>query len=147
MPITPSPLVLINGFPQINGINVTADSTISISLASSAGVYAWNTVCVGTDELLTVATINGTLVINNANYSATFSTPNDSNAHAMIFSSTINNGVDVNGVIQPAYTTTFGVYIVTATLHNRVGAQNETVEGDSTYGWLTKLNPLIRSLG
>lgn len=142
---TPSPLVLINSTPQINGVNVAAGSTVTVALASSAGVYAWDLVCVGTDELTSPAAINGTIVINHSNNTATFTAPNYAGA-AVILKSIVNNGTDINGVPLPQYSSTSGVFVLSSTF-NRVGAQNETVEGDSIYGWISKLNPFIREVG
>jgi hypothetical protein len=139
----PSPLVLINSNPQINGVNVTASSTVTIALASNAGVSNWNVICLGTDELNTPAAVNATLVVNHSSNTATFTAPGSGSA--MIFQTQINNGIDINGVIQPNYTTTFGVYVLTGTSH-RVGAQGETNEGSAAFGWITKLNPIIRAL-
>ena len=140
-----SPLVLINSTPQINGVNVTDASTVTVSLASSNGVYAWDLTCIGTDDLNTVAAINALVTINHATNTATFTLPTmDGYGAALIFQSQINNGTDVNNVVQPTYTTTFGVYVLT-TGGNRVGAQNETTEGDAIYGWLSKVNKLIRA--
>lgn len=140
----PSPLVLINSTAQLNGVNVSASSTVTIALVSTVGVSNWNVTCFGTDELTTPAAINGTLVINHATNVATFTAPaSGSNGAAMVFQSTINNGVDVNGVLQPSYFSTFGVYILTG-ISTRVGAAGETTEGDSIYGWVSKLNIALR---
>lgn len=149
MPATPSPLVLINSAPQINGVDVTPGSTVTVTLASNAGVYAWDVFCIGTDELSDAATVNASLNINHAINSATFTMPNYTGS-ALIFKSIVNNGVDINGVVQPGYTTTFGVYTTitnqTVDGYLRVGAQNETNEGDANYGWVSKFNPLFRKL-
>lgn len=152
MPATPSPLVLINASPQINGVNVTKGTTVTVTLGSNAGVYAWDIFCIGTDELTTAATVNATLSIDHAINSATFTMPNYDGS-ALIFKSIVNNGVDINGVVQPGYTTTFGVYTLVAGIRDgyvdgyfRVAAQNETTEGDATYGWISKFNPFFRNL-
>lgn len=142
---TPSPLVLINSTPQVNGVNVPKNSSVTVALASNAGVFTWDIVCVGTDENNTVASINATVSINHAINTATFTVP-DGYGQAFIFQSIVNNGTDVNGVVQPSYTTTFGVYVLAVDGVRRVGAQNETVEGNSTYGWLTKFNPIFRQI-
>lgn len=141
---TPSPLVLINSTQQINGVNVTAGSTVTVSLASNAGVYAWDLICIGTDELTDVATVGATININHASNTATFTMPNYAGS-AVILKSIVNNGVDVNGVVRPEYATTCGAYVLSSPGNHRVGAQNETTEGDSINGWLSKINPLIRS--
>lgn len=144
---TPSPLVLINSTPQINGVNVTQGTIPTVSLASNAGVYAWDFVCIGTDETNNAATVNSSISINHASNTGTFYAGGGGDTsgfgQAFIFRSTINNGVDINGVVQPSYTTTFGVY-VTGIDGYRVGATNETVEGDASYGWVSKFNPRLR---
>ncbi len=153
MPLTPSPLVLINATPQINGVNVDVGSTVTVTLASNAGVYAWDVFCIGTDELTDSATINATVSINHSNNTATFTAPNY-NGSALVFKSIVNNGMDINGVVQPDYVTTFGVYTLVAMFdvdgyvdgYYRVGAVNETTEGDANYGWVSKFNPFIRNL-
>ena len=141
--MTPSPLVLIDGQPQIDGYNASAGQTITVSLASSAGVYAWNIICIGTDDVNTTAAVNATLSINQASNLATFTMPASAGS-AVIFKSTINNGVDVNGLVQLNYSTTFGVYVLSADGF-RLGAQNETTEGDAVYGWLSKINTFMRT--
>lgn len=137
-----SPLVLINGNPQANGFNASSGATVTIALASNTGVFTWNVVCIGTDELNTIANISSTLVVNHANNTATFTAPSGSGS-AVIFKSIINNGVDINGVAQSTYTTTFAVYVLSNGY--RVAAQNEVLEGDSTYGWVSKFNPIARN--
>ena len=140
----PSPLVLINSQSQLpNGVNVTDGSTVTIALASSNGVYSWNVECIGTDDSNSASAVNATLVINSAAQTATFTAPNtDGYGAALIFRSQVNNGIDINGLVQPYLTTTFGVYIPVVGL--RLGAQNETIEGNATYGWLTKYNDAVR---
>jgi len=149
---TPSPLVLINASPQINGVNITKGTTVTVTLASNAGVYAWDIFCIGTDEFTDTATINSTVNINHSINSATFSMPNYDGS-ALIFKSIVNNGADINGVVQPDYVTTFGTYTLVGALRDgyvdgyfRVGAQNETTEGDAVYGWVSKFNPLFRNI-
>ena len=142
----PSPLININGQSQLpNGINVAGGSTVTLALASAAGVYAWNIKCIGTDDLSSAAAVNASLVVNAANYTATFTMPNpvDGYGAAVIFSSQVNSGIDINGIQQPYLTTTAGIYVLVDT-GLRVGAQNETVEGNAVFGWLTKLNSIIR---
>ena len=145
----PSPLVLINSQSQLpNGVNVTDGSTVTIALASSNGVYSWNVECIGTDDSNSASAVNATLVINSAAQTATFTAPNtDGYGAALIFRSQVNNGIDINGLVQPYLTTTFGIYITVGSSGLRVGGQNETVEGNSTFGWLTKFNEAIRSSG
>ena len=144
----PSPLLLINAQSQLpNGVDVADGSTVTLALASTAGVYSWEITCIGTDDLNTVAAINATLVVNSANFTATFTAPTDPDGYgaALIFKSTVNNGIDINGLVQPYLTTTAGVYVPTLFLDMRVGAQNETNEGNLIYGWLEKFNTALRN--
>lgn len=139
-----SPLVLIDGYTQLNGINVVAGSEVLIALLSTTGVTTWDVTCIGTDDLNTTTVINNNLIINQATKTATFTAPS-TNGAALIFNSIINNGLDINGISDPNLSTTFGVYVLTSS-NFRVGAQNETIEGNATYGWLTKFNQLVRNL-
>jgi hypothetical protein len=139
----PSPLVLINGSSQVNGQNVGSGSTVTVALASSSGVSSWTLACIGTDDLNSVAAVNATIVINNATFVATYTQP--TGTCGVLMQSRVNNGVDITGAVQSSYTTTFATYVPNAGL--RVGRQNETTEGDSIFGWLTKINPIIRNGG
>jgi hypothetical protein len=142
----PSPLVLVNSVSQLPvGVNVTGGSTVTVALASSQGVYAWNLTCTGTDDQNVAASVNATIVINQAAKTATFTAPSNARGSALIFRSQVNNGIDINGLQQPYLTTTFGVYVLTPQFL-RLAAQNETVEGDITYGWLSKFNGLTSSI-
>lgn len=137
-----SPICLVNMTSTVNGVNVTAASTVTIKLNSSAGVGPWSIQCVNTDETNTAAAINATMVIDLSTFTATFTAP--AAGSALIFESKINNGKDINGNDVPSYTTTFGVFVLTVT-SLRVGAFAEGTEGDATYGWTSKLNSLIRN--
>ncbi len=144
----PSPLVLINSQSQLpNGVDVLDGSTVTIALASAQGVYAWNVECIGTDDGNTTAAVNATLVVNAANFTATFTAPTSPDGYgcALIFKSVVNNGFDINGLSQAYLTTTFGVYVPAFVNGVRLGAQNETIEGNAVYGWLSKLNQAIRA--
>lgn len=142
--MTASPLVLINGLPQINGVNVAAHSTVVISLASSVGVYNWSLQCIGTDDTNTAAYVNSTLVVNYATNTATFTSPY-TNGSTCIFQSVVNGGADINGVEQPHYATTFGVYVLSSS-GQRLAAQDETTEGSANYGWVAKYNSIVRNI-
>jgi len=130
--------------PTTNGVTVGAGDTIVIQLISVAGVGSWSISCVYTDELSNAATVTAALTIDNLNKTATFTAPGSGRSY--IFQSRVNGGVDINGVVQPSYTTTFGIYTLAAG-GNRVIAANETTEGNATFGWVSALNPLIRSPG
>lgn len=125
-----------------NGVNVTAGNTITIKLYDVSGVKTWSIQCISTDDNHVAATITSGLTVNQTTKTATFTAPADSSS--LIFKSIVNGGVDNNGVIQPSYSTTLGVYILTAGAL-RVGAVGETTEGSASFGWTTKINSLIRS--
>jgi len=126
-----------------NGNNVTPANTISIQLASVAGVSAWSISCVYTDELSSAATVTAALVIDSLNKIATYTAPTAGRAY--IFQSKINGGIDVNGTVQPALTTTLGIYTLAGS-GNRVLATNETIEGNPTFGYVATINPALRSV-
>jgi len=138
----PSPICTVNSTVTTDGVDVTAASEVTIELADTAGVNTWSVQCVSTDELLTAAGVNAGLTINSLTKTASFTAPGAGSA--LIFKSVVNNGRDVNGRIDPALTTTFGVFVRTATLL-RAGAFNETLEGSANFGWVVKYNEMIRS--
>ncbi len=126
-----------------NGVDVTAGATIIIRLASQAGVGAWSIACIGTDETNDAATISASLVIDSALKTATFTAP--AVGSCLVFRSIVNGGVDINGAVVNAYTTTFTVHTLT-TQGYRVGAFGETTESNATTGWIEKLNDAIRNM-
>ena len=129
------------GAPQAttNGVNVGAGDTITIQL-SDLSSNVWSIAIVGQDELVSPPT----LTIDSVNKKATFTAPGAGSA--LIFQSQVNGGKNPNGTTNPAYTTTFGVYVLAAS-GNRVAATNERAEGSAAYGWTAKINPLLRSGG
>lgn len=140
----PSPLCTVAdgvGAPQAttNGVDVTPGNTITIQLASLAGVRTWSCTVVGQDDEVTPPTVT----INSTTKTATFTAP--AGQWAIIFQSQINGGVDEDGRAQASYTTTFGVFSVGVGGY-RLFASNERYEGSSSFGWITKLNALIRAL-
>ena len=135
---SPSPLILINGNPQANGINVTPNSTVTIALASTVGVNQWSLTILGTDELIG----SNPVIHYGANFSATFTAPNYQGS-AIVLQSAINRQRDSSGSFRADWATTAGVYTLTADGY-RVGARGETLEGSSTFGWATKINPFLR---
>ncbi len=137
----PSPICLVNSLPTIDGVDVVTPSTVSISLEDAAGVNIWELTCVYTDELNVAADITASIVLDNVAKTATVPAP--ALASALIFQSRVNSGTDINGSLRPEYTCTFGVYVPFN--GNRVAAQNETTEGDSQFGWVTKFNAPIRN--
>ena len=140
-----SPFCTINGSPTVNGVNVAAGSTVTVALASTAGVGPWTLSCVSTDDLSSAAAINATLTINPATQTATFTAPTGGNGAALIFLSQVNGGM-TNGSVDPTQTTTFGVFVLTSS-GQRLCAFNETLEGNLAYGWVTKVNSVVRAGG
>ena len=138
-----SPICTVNGSSTINGVDVTASSLVTIALADTAGVRQWNLSCVSTDELNVAATVTAGLAINLATKTAVFTAPAGLGS-ALIFQSVINGGVDLNGVAQPSYTTTFKVSVLTAS-SLRVVAFNESLENSAAFGWTNIINNTIRN--
>lgn len=143
MPL-PSPTCTVQdgaGSPQstVDGVDVTAGNTITIQLASLAGVRTWSISVVGTDDEVATPALS----VNYTTKTATFTAP--AGQWALIFQSQIDGGIDVNNQAQADYTTTFGVYS-TGIGGYRLFAVNERYEGSSAFGWTTKVNALIRSL-
>lgn len=130
------------GAPQstTGGVNVTAGNTITIALASTAGVGVWSIAIVGQDELVTPPT----LTVNNTNKTATFTAP--AAPWSLIFKSTVNNGVDVNSQVQPSFSTTFKVSCL-GSLATRLLASGEVLENDPNFGWTQIVNATLRSAG
>lgn len=126
--------------------DVTASSTVTIALASSAGANFWSIQATGTDETNTPAAINATLVVNLGAKTATFTAP--ALGSAVIFTSTVGVtglGLDINGVQQPSYTTTFKVNVKTSAGF-RVLAAGEQLEQDALNGWIAEINAGLRAL-
>lgn len=118
-----------------NGANATPGNTVTIQLASTAGVKTWTIACIGTDETQVAATINAALVVDGVNKKATYTAPGAGTA--LLFLSTV---VDNGGVVS---TTTFGVF----TLLNgqSVGAVGMTLERSAAFGWVSILNGAVRA--
>lgn len=128
-----------------NGVNVTPGNTISIRLQTSPGVSSWTLQVFGVDEV--TATAPALLGVNPINHLVTtpatvvtFTMPAGAGiARALILRSAVDGG-------GAGFTNQFGIYVLT-TAGQRVGAVGEKFEGDPNFGWVTKLNPLIRALG
>lgn len=142
-----SPLCLVQDgagpfVPTLNGVDVSLGDTISIKLFNTSGVVDWFLEVIGTDELSTVPALTNVNPITHKVLSpttvVTFTFPG-ATGRAIGFKST------VTGAIGP-FETTFGIYSLTA-FTTRVGFVTETREGDTNFGWSTKLNPIIRSGG
>ncbi len=146
---SPSPVCTVGG--TATPVDVAAGASFTGALANSAGAQFWTVSCTGTDELNTAAAINAGLTINQTlkQFTATAPGATGSNGFAMIFTSTVGvkgPGLDANGTPQSYLTTTFKVN-VKATNGLRVLAQNEVLEQDPVDGWLTVINPALRSAG
>jgi hypothetical protein len=141
---SPSPTCTVKdgaGSPQatLDGVDVTAGNTITIQLASLAGVRGWSIAVVGRDD----AVASPALTVNYTTCTATFTAP--AAPWALIFQSQVNGGVDLNGQAQASYTTTFGVF-GNGSGNARLMAVNERTEGSAAFGWITKINALLRTL-
>ncbi len=139
----PSPTCTVQdgaGAPQAttNGTTATAANVITIALASTAGVNSWSLTLFGQDDVISppVVTVNNTLK------TATFTAP--ALPWSLIYKSTVNGGVDVNGVTQASYSTTFKICCLTAA-GKRLSASNETSENNATTGWTSILNDPARN--
>ena len=139
---SPSPTCTVNATSTVNGVNVTNPSTVTVALADPSGVAQWSLSCVGVDELNATAAINAGLMINSTTKTATFPAPVAGSA--LIFQSQVNGGLNQNGVVDPTKTTTFGVYCLTANGY-RAAAFNEMLEGNAAFGWVAKLNQVMRN--
>ena len=97
----------------------------------------------GTGLLVTGQTVQAVNpIVNNITKTATFTAPQPGSA--IILKSVVNGGVDSNGTNQASYTTTLGVYVL-ATTGYRTGAAGEKLEGSAAFGWITKINPVVRN--
>jgi len=128
--------------PTTNGALVTPGNTVSIQVVTPAGVNTWAISCTSTDDANVAATINAGLTIDSVNKIANFAAP--AMGSALIFTSTVNGGVDANGSVQASYTTTFKIYTLTAQ-GKRVMALGETFENNATFGWAPILNDLTKN--
>ena len=144
----PSPIVTVQdggGGQQAttNGAVVTAGNVVTVTLSSVASVGVWSLTVVGQDDLVTPPVIT----VNNVAKTATFTAPALPWSLVLQSQVGINSlGKDVNGQTQPSYTTTLGIYCLTAG-GARLFATNERAEGSAAYGWITKINTLIRTPG
>ena len=139
---SPSPICTANATSTLNGVNVTAASTVTIALVDTAGVKQWSLSCINTDDLLSAATVTAGLAIDSVAKTATFTAP--AAGSALIFKSVVNNGKDANGAVDPTLTTTFGAYVLTTSGY-RTAAFDEKTEGSAAFGWITKINAVVRN--
>jgi len=118
-----------------------------MALASGAGANFWSVAVISTDETNTVAAVAATLTINPTTKTATFTAPAAAGS-CVILQSTVGVralSVDANGQTQPAYTTTTQINVTTAG-GGRVLAANEGAELDPTFGWISKVNAIVRDV-
>lgn len=142
-----SPICTVNGSATSGGVNVTSGSTVTIQLADLTGVNSWSISCSATDDSQSSTTINAGLSINNTTKTCTFTAPTSTTGVAMQFKSVVNGGINSSNAVDPSLTSTFGIYIVTATSGARVMFVGETIEGDAANGWSSKFNYAVRNSG
>jgi len=145
MPLSPICLIQdgVGPFvPTTDGVDVGPGNTISIKLQDASSVVEWYLEVLGTDELSTTPALTDvnpiTHLVLTPTTVVTFVFP-ASTGRAVGFKSTVTG---TGGPLE----TSFGTFSLTA-FSTRVGFVLETREGNTDYGWATKLNPLIRSGG
>ena len=138
----PSPICKVNGGSTTNGVDIKPGSTATISLNTHTDVAYWNVECVSTDDLQSVATINATITVDHLAQTATVAIPPTARGCALIFKSTVNRGIDLHGVVQPSYSTTFAIFGL-GTVGERLIANGQTTEGNQTFGWVEDLNKIL----
>jgi len=128
--------------PTTAGIDAVGGDVVYIRLAASSAVTTWYLQPIGTDELSATPVLTGvnpiTFLAATPSTIPSFTLPAGT-GRAYLFQST------VTGSGGPLVTT-FAVYVLTA-LGDRVGAVGESREGSQDFGWITKVNPLIRNPG
>lgn len=128
--------------PTTFGVDVAPGALVTIRLADQSDIDSWSIQCVTTDELHAADAVTASLVIDSATKTASFTAPSARGA-ALRFRSLVNNGLDVNGVVDEDLEATFCIYVPTA-IGQRVLAADETTEGHPDFGWVTSLNRVIR---
>jgi hypothetical protein len=129
-------------------VDVAANAVTSGALANQAGAQYWNVTCIATDDSNTAAAINATLTINQGAKTFQFTAPSTLGSK-LIFQSQVGVlglGLDANGQVQAALTTTFAVNVKTSD-GQRVWATGETTEQSSTYGNIVEFNQKLRGGG
>ncbi len=147
--MNPSPLceysVNGSGFVAIDkGINVQPGAAVQVRLATGTGVFAWVFTCYATDDQTTTGAVNALVTVNSLTRVASFTAP--AAGTAMLFRSVVNGGVDASGRTDVTLENRFGIYALT-TGGRRTLALNETLEGDPVYGWLPRVNDIVRESG
>lgn len=123
-----------------NGFDAPANSTVTVKLADTSLVSAWYLEIFGTDELSAVPSMTGvngvTHLVTTPSTQPTLTFPN-ATGRTLLFRST------VTPTSGPNISTTFGVFSLTDG-NERCGAVGETRESHITYGWVPRLNRLLR---
>jgi hypothetical protein len=145
---TPSPLLSINSGTAGAAADVAAGSTVNGALANAAGANFWSVAITNTDETNAVATVQATLTVNQLAKTFSFTAPSTLGSAVQITSivGVAGLGLDANGKVNPAFTTTTKVNVLTSA-STRVAHTNETTEQDATFGWDSILNDAARQLG
>lgn len=133
--------------------DVATGASVEIELEFPAGALFWGITAISADETTNVGAINASLSVNQTTKKATFTAPSTLGS-CVIFQSTVGTGStstqgagrDLNGVLQPTWTTTLKVNVPT-TGGLRVLALNETYEQNASAGWIEEVNRAIRASG
>ena len=131
------------------GLNVTAGSTVTITLANSSGVCSnstagWSIYCSQSDGLNPNSNynlINETLSVNYTNFTATFTAPAMDGYYgaALQFTSIVNNGQSWNTDKK-----TFGIFVLNEN-GNRLVFNGENLESNATFGAVVDINKGLAS--
>ena len=138
----PSPICTVNAASTVDGYNTTPGATVTIALVSSTDVLYWELTCYSTDDHQLVAAINANITVNQVAKTATLLVPNTARGCAIILQSRINRGVDLHGITQSSYSTTFGIFGIGGVGH-RLIATKQTTEGNATFGWTEDINLIL----
>jgi hypothetical protein len=84
------------------------------------------------------------LSVNQLTKTATIVLPAD--PCALIFESTVNSGINQDGVADPSLVTRFAIHVPTATGYLRI-AKDESLEANAAWGWTKKLDNVILAAG
>jgi hypothetical protein len=141
---TPNPACVVNGVapPQ----NITAGASFSFGLVSTAGANFWSVFVSGTDELNTTAAVQATVTLDQVHKTGTCTAPAGLGSAVQLTSvvGITGLGLDANGAVQKAFTTTFKINVLAANGLS-VFTTNETVEQSTPFGWTAVVNPAIRN--
>ena len=124
-----------------DGIDATPDTLVYIRLKSTTDALIWRLTVFGVDEVTITApsltNVNpATHEVTTVSAEVSFTYPNGL-GRALVFESVVEDA------LSATVRETCGVYTLTS-VGLRVGATNETTEGDSAFGWGAKVNPIIR---